>query len=383
MLNFLYMRRLFAACFLALFAASYTTVAMTTYPDGKWEPGPAKYGSILVDDVPVTMDDGVVLKATVAYPSVLGSKERAPGKFPVIIENTPYGFGGHAVPPNTYLTQHGYIYVVLRTRGTGASGGEVSFFGERDSQDGKSAVDWAAQRLDGTDGRIALMGCSYPGGLALDTAAYIGPNSPVKVVIAACVGLNQVNRESLLNAGLMTSGFWNYTSATHIMWGPNAAADRFVERFSNEVETGGDAAYDRAFWRDRNSLALAQKLYDANVPILLWSGWRDIVELGAVRAYSALQNAYAKRPIYGPMLPNQPTTPRYQIVLGDWEHGQALDSGIFLEWLDTWLKGVDTGIQKTSTPMHLFEPGTDRWINLKGFRLLPNTPRGIWKAMRL
>jgi len=341
--------------------------SQTTYPGGRWEPGPAKFGSAISSNVPVTMDDGTVLRATIAYPTDLATKQRASGKFPVIIEHTPYGFNGQPVPPNTYLTQHGYIYVVLRTRGTGASQGEVDFFGERDSKDGKAAVDWAAHQLEGADGRVALMGCSYPGGLALDTAAYVGPNSPVKAVVASCVGLSQVNRESLLNAGLMTAGFWNYTSATHAMWGPNPAADKFVEWFSAEVRDGGDAAYDRAFWHDRNSITLAQKLYDSGIPVLLWSGWRDIVEFGAVRAYSALQNAYAGAPIYGPMAQDQKTTSRYQIVLGDWEHSQALDSGIFLEWLDTWVKGVDTGIQKTSTPMHLFEPGTDRWINLKGF----------------
>jgi uncharacterized protein len=91
------------------------------------------------------------------------------------------------------------------------------------------------------------------------------------------------------------------------------------------------------------------------------------VEFGAIRAYSALQNASAKRPLYGPMTQDQPTTPRYQIVVGNWQHAQALDSGIFLQWLETWVKGVDTGLQKTSTPMHLFEPGTDRWVDLKGF----------------
>ncbi len=44
-----------------------------------WEPGPAKYGSVIVNALPVTMGDGFVLKATVAYPADLGNKERAPG----------------------------------------------------------------------------------------------------------------------------------------------------------------------------------------------------------------------------------------------------------------------------------------------------------------
>ena len=52
----------------------------TLYPGGVWEPGPARYGSTIVDDVAVTMDDGVVLRANVAYPTdpcsgLMGSKK--------------------------------------------------------------------------------------------------------------------------------------------------------------------------------------------------------------------------------------------------------------------------------------------------------------------
>ena len=340
---------------------------LTPYPGGVWEPGPAKYGSVVIDDVPVTMEDGVVLRASIAYPTDLATKERASGRFPVVIEHTPYVRLGQPVVPNTYLTEHGYIYAVVRARGTGSSGVEVEFFSPRDALDGKAIVDWAAHRLDGSDGRLALLGCSYPGGLALGDAAYLGPSSPVKAVVAACVGLNQVNRESLMTAGLMTTGFWNYTQFAHFLWGGTAATDRFLERFTSEVQAGGDAAYERAFWRDRSPLRWAQNIHDTGIPVLLWTGWRDIVEVGAVRVYAALQNAYAKRPVYAPMTPGQPTTPRYQIIVGNWDHAVGLDAGIYLEWLETWVKGVDTGIQKTNTPMHLFEPGTDRWVNLAGF----------------
>src|SRR5687767_14485031 len=44
---------------------------VTPYPGGKWEPGPAMYGAEVVDDVAVTMDDGVVLRASIAFPTDL------------------------------------------------------------------------------------------------------------------------------------------------------------------------------------------------------------------------------------------------------------------------------------------------------------------------
>ena len=36
-------------------------------------------------------------------------------------------------------------------------------------------------------------------------------------------------------------------------------------------------------------------------------------------------------------------------------HGQFIDKTLQLEWYDTWLKGVNTGMDKTDTGMHLFE----------------------------
>ena len=62
-----------------------------TYPGGKgWKPGPAKYGFEIVEDVKIPMDDGIVLNASVAYPTDLKTGKRIEGKFPVVIEHMPY-----------------------------------------------------------------------------------------------------------------------------------------------------------------------------------------------------------------------------------------------------------------------------------------------------
>jgi predicted acyl esterase len=62
-------------------------------------------------------------------------------------------------------------------------------------------------------------------------------------------------------------------------------------------------------------------------------------------------------------------TGRYQVILGPWGHGAGLDPTIELEWHDTWLKGQDTGIAETDTPMHLFALGSKKWLNASVFPL--------------
>src|SRR5207244_4206538 len=90
--------------------------------------------------------------------------------------------------------------------GTGASGGEVDMYAHRDGLDGKAIVAWAA-RLAGSDGRMAMVGCSYPAALALCTAAAVGTGSPLKAIVAAYNGLEGVVRGSWMLGGLLTGGF--------------------------------------------------------------------------------------------------------------------------------------------------------------------------------
>jgi uncharacterized protein len=143
----------------------------TAYPGGKWEPGPARFGAEVVDDVPVTMDDGVVLRASIAFPTDLKTGRRAAGRFPVVVEHMPYVQFAVPVTANTYFAEHGYISAVVRARGLGKSGGEVQFLSPREGRDGKNIVDWAARNLEGSDGRVAIVGCSWPGVIALNDAA--------------------------------------------------------------------------------------------------------------------------------------------------------------------------------------------------------------------
>ena len=59
-------------------------------------------------------------------------------------------------------------------------------------------------------------------------------------------------------------------------------------------------------------------------------------------------------------------TGRYQLFIGDGPHGCCLgDAGVQLQFFDHWLKGLDTGVNDSATtPMHLQEIGTTRYVNL-------------------
>ena len=89
---------------------------------GSWQPEPASYGVSKPVDVPVRMDDGVVISTEVVYPTDPATGARAAGTFPVLLTQNPYGTArSDPTAPGDYFVQRGYIYVASAVRGTGAS----------------------------------------------------------------------------------------------------------------------------------------------------------------------------------------------------------------------------------------------------------------------
>ena len=98
----------------------------------------AEYGVVSQTDIPVTMRDGIRLRADVHRPD-------APGRFPVILTQTPYSKGGAGLGgANPYFVERGYVHVVVDVRGTGGSEGQWDSFGESEQGDGYELVEWAA-----------------------------------------------------------------------------------------------------------------------------------------------------------------------------------------------------------------------------------------------
>jgi predicted acyl esterase len=320
------------------------------YPGGKWTVPAATHGALVVQNVEIMMSDGVKLVGDVSYPADLQTRQRSTEQFPVLLTQNPYGAGVFGAEYGELFVTHGYIFASIDVRGTGRSAGTHDMFSPREAEDGAALVMWAAA-LQGSDGQVGLQGCSQLGINQLETATLLGANSPVKAMIPACAS-GDFYRDTAFDNGIPT-----------IVGSLLAAPD------STE---GGDMAYYREYWKTRDRLARAPAIAEANIPMLLWSGWHEPGALGSLELYAALQNLSAGRPVSTQITADLEINGRYQVILGDWAHAGGLDKGIELQWFDTWIKGVDTGIAKdTKTPLHLAElGGSKRWLSSSCYPLV-------------
>jgi hypothetical protein len=347
--------------------------AASPWPGSNWYPSDPKYGVGITTNVPIRMDDGVTLIGDVQYPTDPATGARASGRFPVLLTQNPYGCdvpNGTPTPVSTlqnvapagFFVPHGYIFATVCVRGTGRSGGELSFFGKREALDGPQIADWAA-KLDGSNGEVGLTGCSYLG-ITQFAAAGGTAHSPVKAIAPFCAG-TEVYRGGFMGDGVPDQAAAAYSALSPLLITPRAAP--VLAGMAANIFAGKDLAYDGAFWKERRREQYLPQIVKNNIPALLWSGYDDIFLGGALETYAYLQNAYFGRPLFAPMRPGRPVTGRYQVVIGPWEHGGGIDNNILLEWFDTWLKGVHTGMDRTNTPMHVFDRTAQQWVNLSSY----------------
>jgi predicted acyl esterase len=376
------MKRAVLAALLAMsslaIASTHTVQAAsepTPYPGGTWQPGPEQYGVAADRLHMVPMDDGKNMRADVFYPTDPASGAAASGPFPVVITRTSYSTN-LAVTNNVnnaeeYWVKRGYIVVQADQRGTGLSdGAEWDMYGQRDGKDGAALAFWAA-KLPHSNGKVGLFGCSSMGITQLATAIELGrtygTNHPVKAMLPGCIS-GGLYRDTFFDNGI--PGFEAALSTAE----PAAALNHYAQypaegrqpRLSGEdILTGGDMAYERAFWKERKWEDGAANIVRSGIPALIYVAWGEGGHIAGLETYAQLQNAYAKRDPFGPMTKGQPVTGRYQLFIGEGTHGCCLnDRGVQLQWFDHWLKGEDTGLAlNTKTPMHLQELASHRYVN--------------------
>ena len=372
---------------------------------------PAEHGIHHVKDLTIRMSDGVELAADVYYPADPATGAPRPGRFPVVLSQTPYGkrsfvttqsfgqFGGDGYFP--YLVNRGYINAIVEVRGTGSSGGEFGLFSSRDAADGVELVRWAAG-LPRSSGRVGGAGYSYPGLNQIHTAAAVGRRSPLKTIVPSAAGFD-LYRDLAFSGGLpnvLFASVWAALRGSMVFAPPDdPGADpvrQLVERVDRarglgaldaglytEIELGGERAYDSPFWQERAPSRLLRRVARNRIPALLISGWFDVYQRGVPLSYAALQNAWAgRRRIFRPMRRGQRVTPRYQLVQGPWVHN-AVGMGewiqqIHLEWFDRWLLRRPTPLTRTRRPLHAFEIGDGRWIDAGVYPLPRAGVRRLW-----
>jgi putative CocE/NonD family hydrolase len=184
-------------CGLAILLTAPAVQARPSTPVPSWAPQPARFGEGSDFNVGVRMADGTVLRADVFFPTRPGSKAEAPGSFPVLLQQTPYGkeafdySAGSSLASTDipYFVQRGYIVVISDVRGTGDSGGSFGLFDPVQISDGAAMARWAAA-LPHSDGKVGLFGESYMGIDQFLTVAGLsrGGSNPVKAMFPVITG---------------------------------------------------------------------------------------------------------------------------------------------------------------------------------------------------
>ncbi|MFH5232359.1 CocE/NonD family hydrolase [Antrihabitans spumae] len=383
--------------------------------------GPAEYPGVHIDwDVPITMSDGVVIKANVYRPmDAAGRIVEKP--LPTIVNMTPYtklaymllesavsipylydslvtlinrfdlfnlngtpfsGLGdqikigtsgvARTIAVDRKLIQSGYTQIVADVRGTGFSQGVWQVFGEREKLDTVEIAEWSAKQ-PWSDGNIGLTGVSN-GGISAMQAAEQKPPS-VKAVFATVPG-SDLLRDTVAPGGGFVVGFvplW-LAVVNGAKWVPDLAS---IVNGQFDWKWLADRVASPVTFIDTLLRALVvpsvdaippdmEQLLDPNGPFRQGvTGHPEQIEaptfiIGGWHDIFANSQPAAYNAIPLP-------TSKKKLVMGDWYHS-TFGAGMGVAgapprmdvlqraWFDKWLKGIDNGIDRYSSTT-LFQQG--------------------------
>lgn len=314
-------------------------------------------------------------------------------QYPVGSIITPY----ELAPAARRLVDHGYVFVSIDLRGTGASFG--SYDQPATIQTGRDLVDvidWMAQQ-DWSDGKIGMWGRSWEASVQLVTLVAGTRN-------LTCVCPMAVGGSSFVSTwynGLFAVGFrWPYEKLRKVMELDELAMPvdgQDGERLRGEAisnrpgyfpwpdaralsEDQKDGAYatgwlhrsraagapdDPALGRPRMVVEDAAAINACGAALYWIDGWWDLNCINtAVSLYNAL------------------TVPK-KMTIGPWTHSQFAMAHEPHRWFDFWLKGVDNGIMN-EPPVHYSVSSSDGATRWRGTQRLPvagTQPRPLFPSV--
>lgn len=335
---------------------------------------------VIESDRMVAMRDGTRLATDVHRPARGG--QPLPGRFPVLLERTPYNKAGmrdsertvadprpkHRYELAAYFAQRGYIVVFQDCRGRYASEGRFTkYLGE--AEDGFDTMAWLMQQ-PWCNGSIGTLGVSY--GAHTQTALATLRPPGLKAMFLDCGGFSNAYRGGIRHGGTfeLKQATWAFK---HAKLSPQAQADATVRaaldaedirtwfaampwkrghsplRWVPEYEDYFFDQWERGafddYWRQRELYAAGY--YDCfdGIPVMLQCGWWDPYVQTTTDNYLGIRS----RP-----------DAKVQLVFGPWTHGMrsvrhagdvdfgdaaTLDgqiaedySAFRLQWFDRWLR---------------------------------------------
>ncbi|MCX5042266.1 CocE/NonD family hydrolase [Aldersonia sp. NBC_00410] len=418
-----------------VFAGATASAAPIMTPDAgnlgaTWtavEDGPQQYPNVHIDwDVPITMSDGVVLKANVYRPADASGRP-IDTPLPTILNMTAYtklvsavadatlsipGFsdalmkyarefdlsgtpfagiteltqalgGGFArnFAVDRQLVRSGYTQVVADVRGTGFSQGVWNVFQAREQQDTVETIDWAGTQ-PWSNGKVGMTGASYSGINQVQAAAKHPPN--LEAIFPVVPG-NDLMRDIVAPGGMVGVAFlvpWLLAvNGTKMIPDVSAlASGRFDWKWLSDRIASPFTFVDLVLASlttptiDAVPPNLAELLTDVSSIRQDWLGQASRIRIPTfiIGGWHDLF-ANGEPRIYNeiPLPPGQK-----QLVMGDTYHISA-SSGfgepgapprtdvLQRAWFDKWLKGIDNGIDRYG-PVNLFQQGGG-WTTTSAF----------------
>jgi putative CocE/NonD family hydrolase len=328
--------------------------------------------------VQVKMRDGVRLVADIYRPAT-------EGKYPVLLERTPYNRAGGAGDFVT-MASHGYVVINQDTRGRFDSEGEFYPF-RYESEDGYDTVEWAAA-LPYSNGKVGMFGGSYVG--ATQMLASIA-NPPHLVSIFPYVTAAEYYDGWTYQSGALMQWFaesWSTGLALDTVrrkagalaepkaWANILPVEQY--RMLQLPATGDLAPYfrdwtahetDDEYWK---AWKIRDHYGEMNIKGLHAGGWHDIFLKGSINNYIGMRKSSPARAdqrlIIGPWA-HAATSPEGKI--GDVTFGKAAVfdmNGTIVRWADYALKGEKNEFA-TGAPVRLFIMGENVWRDEQEFPL--------------
>jgi len=325
--------------------------------------------------------DGATLVQDVIRPD-------AAGKYPVIIERTPYGRGATAAEGPFYASR-GYVFIAQDCRGRSDSTGEWDPF-VHERKDGYDTVQWAASQ-PWSDGNVGMIGGSY-GGFVQWAAAVENPPA------LKCIVPQVSPPDAFLNLPYDNGVFFLYGSVWwgKIVTGKTADMSSVLSKLPKPENFGTlplskvDTAvlgqkipfYQQWLARETSSQWAGYNYEDdlkrVTIPALHISGWWDGDEIGTMLNWQILRSLGRTNQwlVYGPWTHFFNSTTR----IGDTDFGPTavidLDS-VYLRWFDTWLKHKSAGFEK-QPHVRAFVTGANKWVESSDWPLASSKPMTLY-----
>ena len=330
-----------------------------------------KFDVTIENNVSMKTRDGVTLQADVYRP-------KADGKFPVILERTPYD-KHMGVAFGLKAAARGYVYIIQDVRGRYTSEGDW-YPHKFESRDGYDAVEWAAA-LPYSNGKVGMVGGSYVGATQMLTAIAAPPHL---VGILPFVTAANYHEQWVYQGGA-------FAQSLNQLWTTALTIDTLGRRVGKDsVPLAGDMAlplndypvvvpgvsagladyyrdwiahprYDD-YWKET---AIDEHFSQIKVPALHVGAWYDFFQDGTLRNYlgikahggaEAARNGQHLVMIVGGHAGAGPK-------IGDIDFGKdsVFDTtDLAFRWYDYLIKGIDNGMG-SAKPVKIFVMGKNVW----------------------